>query len=467
MLHCFINLNSMGTTRIELRKDTADPKTGLCHLQLIYSLVGSRRKYKTGLKTWPETWDPKEQRVMFLNKAEAKKKLPKIGPDELPAKKDVDDMNAELMALKKDIADIEKRFNLDRTNYDADQVIEQLKQRRAPLVKKAGDVNEVYFYIDQYIAEHSSTRKKGSLAVYKSLRAHLDEFEKATGKRIKFAGIDYNFFNKFQNFLLTPHRVFVPTRSKAKPGGGRWKTVTLNNTTVAKQLSTLKTFINYARKEGVQVNDKYKDFPIKKEKLDVIALTQDEFDKLFDLDLSGNKKLAQVRDVFCFSCVTGLRYSDLNQLSRVHIHEDEIRLNIQKTSENLTIPLNPYSLAILEKYKEHFRPLPVISNPKMNAYLKELCKKAGIVADVPKVRFNGAKRIETVHPKYELITVHVGRKTFVTLSLERGMSAEEVMTITGHQDYQSFKRYVKITEQRKKHVMKKAWQMPEPKLKAV
>ena len=61
------------------------------------------------------------------------------------------------------------------------------------------------------------------------------------------------------------------------------------------------------------------------------------------------------------------------------------------------------------------------------------------------------------YPKHQLISVHTGRKTFATLSLERGMSAEEVMHCTGHLDYKSFKRYVKITEARKKLVMGKAW----------
>ena len=72
------------------------------------------------------------------------------------------------------------------------------------------------------------------------------------------------------------------------------------------------------------MNDKYKDFKIKREDTPVIALTKKEFEALYRMKLAGNKKLDQVRDVFCFSCVTGLRYSDLRQLSWVHINKDEI-----------------------------------------------------------------------------------------------------------------------------------------------
>ena len=63
------------------------------------------------------------------------------------------------------------------------------------------------------------------------------------------------------------------------------------------------------------------------------------------------------------------------------------------------------------------------------------------------VRFHGARREEVVYPKFELISVHTARKTVCTLSLEKGMSAEEVMKISGHKDYKSFSRYLKITDQ--------------------
>lgn len=231
----------------------------------------------------------------------------------------------------------------------------------------------------------------------------------------------------------------------------------LNNTTVARQLGVVKTSLNYAKKQGVEVSDKYKDFKIKTEAVEVIALTSEEFETLYNSDLSNNKRLAQIRDVFCFACTTGLRYSDLNQLKREHIKNVEIKLTVKKTKQLLTIPLNSYSKAILARYEAMLKPLPVISNQNMNYAVKDLCKLAGIDEQIEIDRFRGTKREAITYPKYELIGVHTGRKTFCTLSLEKGMSAEEVMSISGHSDYKSFKRYVKITEQRKKVVMVKAW----------
>lgn len=451
----------MGTIRISLRTETKD-KDGLSQLRLIYQISGKRQYFKTNLKARPEYWDGKHQRLFYLDKKAAKRVLPGVDYDLLPTSKEVDEMNAKLLSLRKDITNIERRFELDHIPFSTEMVITELEKKRVPVTKKEATSKELFHFMDKYITEHAATRKKGTLTVFKSVRSHLQKYQLHTGASVTFESLDYSFFQNFQNFLIDVQG--------------------LNNTTVAKQLSTVKTFINYARKQGVPVSDKHKDFTIKKEKLEVIALTNDEFEKLYHLDLCDNKKLEKVRDVFCFSCVTGLRYSDLKQLKRVHIQKDEIKLNVQKTSEHLTIPLNPYSRAILAKYQDLHAPLPVISNQKMNDYLTGkderneqgkvvkhtpgLCEIAGITEPVEIVRFRGAKRETRTYPKYELITVHTGRKTFVTLSLEKGMSAEEVMAITGHKDYKSFSRYVVVTDLRKKHVMTKAWEM-KPVMKAV
>jgi integrase len=80
----------------------------------------------------------------------------------------------------------------------------------------------------------------------------------------------------------------------------------------------------------------------------------------------------------------------------------------------------------------------MISNQKLNEYVKELCKLAEITESTEIIRYRGATRIAKIYPKYELISAHTGRKTFVTISLEMGIPAEVVMKVTGHSDYKSF-----------------------------
>jgi len=268
---------------------------------------------------------------------------------------------------------------------------------------------------------------------------HLTGFNEIRKIQLNLSAIDIHYLRQFQSYLIDK--------------------TSLNNTTIAKQLSTLKTILNYAKSYGYTVSENYRDFKIKRDELEVVALNQEELELIYNFDFSKSKKYESARDLFCFSCATGLRYSDIKQLKREHIYEDELKIKVIKTRENLSIPLNKYSREILIKYSECLKPLPTLSNQKLNKYLKEIGQIVGINEYIEIVRYKGAKRIAETLPKYSLLTAHTGRRTFVTLSLEKGMNAEEVKSITGHKDYKSFSRYVKVTENRKKLVMQKAWDL--------
>lgn len=436
------------TCRFWLRSDRLN-QDGTAPVHLVYSIKGQRKYYAVPeVKLLPVNWDLDKQRAIYLDKKKAVALMNGEEPKFILTNLEVVEINQTLDGVLTQIKALEFDYTQKGVAISPDLIIDRLKSGGEVEALEMAPKSFLFDFLDKYIEDHKTTREPGSLAVYRSLKNHLQAFQIAKGVRVSFENIDYSFFQAFQSFLIE------------KRG--------LNNTTVAKQLSTVKTFLNYARVQGVRVNDRYKDFKIKKDSLEVIALTVEEFESLFNLDLTGNKRLDQVRDVFCFACATGLRYSDLDQLRREHIKGNEIKLTVKKTKEPLTIPLNQYSATILKKYQKMPDPLPMISNQKLNTYVKELCQLAGIVDPVEIVRYRGVKREAVTYPKYELIGVHCGRKTFATLSLEKGMSAEEVMAITGHKDYKSFKRYVTITEQRKKTVMAKAWGEAKPiNLKAV
>ena len=115
----------------------------------------------------------------------------------------------------------------------------------------------------------------------------------------------------------------------------------------------------------------------------IIFLTRDELQRIRDLEIPETKNyLERVRDVFLFCCFTGLRYSDVYNLRKSDIKDGQIEITTIKTHDYLVIELNDHSRAILEKYEDvHFegdKALPVISNQKMNTYLKELGKLADI-----------------------------------------------------------------------------------------
>jgi integrase len=425
-----------GTIRFELRSEKVDSE-GKSIIRLIYQVKSTRRYFSTGRKLLVPNWNPKIQGPVFIDAKTAKKLFPGIPYKYFLTQWEVKELRNSLSDLASRISDIETRFKIDRITYNADMVISMLRECSKPVLKKTESKYEIVEFIKKYISDHRSIRVKGSLSVYKSLLNHLKSFIDTNGYSLQFSTVDVNSFKSFQNYLIT--------------------NTELLNITIAKQLSTFKTLLNYARTMGIGVSDKYRDFKVKREELEVIALNEEEFIKLFHLDLSKSRKYEKVRDVFCFSCVTGLRYSDLLQLKREHISENGINIRIQKTKQLLTIPLNRYSKTILSRYEGDFKPLPVISNQKTNKYIKKICELAGICALIEIVRFKGGNKIALTYPKYELISIHTGRKTFATLSLAKGMSSEVTMSITGHKDYKSFSRYVRVAEKEKKNAMSKAW----------
>ncbi|MEJ5994963.1 site-specific integrase [Pedobacter sp. Du54] len=439
-------IETIGTVRFNLRIDKT-LKDGKAPVELIYSISQQRKYYNTGIKLYPEYWDVKNQSAFYIPLREAKKLFPQLNPINLFTELEITEINKSLLSVVNSIDTIEKSYQINKTAFTSEMVINTLKGANGGVTKKAEQSNYLFDFMDQYINDHEATREAGSLTVYKSVKNHLKAYQEATRHKVTFETIDYSFFNKLQTFLI--NRVKTDKAGNESP--------MLNNTTIAKALSTLKTFLSYARRQGIKVNESYRDFTIKKEKLEVIALEQSELNSILDLNLEGNNRLDKARDIFVFSCATGLRYSDVAQLKWEHIKNNIITLTVKKTKTELTIPLNSISAAILSKYKNQHKPLPTISNQNLNYNIKDLCKLAGITSPIEIVRFNGKKRNVVVYPKYELIHFHTGRKTFVTLSLEKGMSAEEVMEISGHSDYRSFKRYVKVTEKRKTVVMRKAW----------
>ncbi|KAA6323973.1 Tyrosine recombinase XerC [termite gut metagenome] len=166
-----------------------------------------------------------------------------------------------------------------------------------------------------------------------------------------------------------------------------------------------------------------------------------------------------MRDVFLFCCFTGLRYSDVFNLRRSDVKSGHIEVTTVKTADSLTIELNNHSKTILDKYKdtafEDDKALPVISNQKMNDYLKELAELAQINEPIRETYYKGNERIDVVTPKYALLGTHAGRRTFICNALSLGIPAQVVMKWTGHSDYKAMKPYIDIADDIKATAMDK------------
>ena len=235
----------------------------------------------------------------------------------------------------------------------------------------------------------------------------------------------------------------------------------MRNSTVKKQLGYLKWFFRWCQEKGYCNCGDYQSFDpkLKTTPKKVIFLDEHELEQLETYEIPENKKyLERVRDVFLFCCYSSLRYSDVYNLKRSDVQGGKMLITTIKTHDDLAIELNKTTTALLKKYADCDFPgnkaLPVITNQKMNDYLKELCELAGIDTPISEVFYKGGVRHEITTPKYALMSTHAGRRTFICKALSMNIPPEVVMKWTGHSDYKAMKPYIAVADKVKADAMK-------------
>ena len=152
-----------------------------------------------------------------------------------------------------------------------------------------------------------------------------------------------------------------------------------------------------------------------------------------------------MRDLFLIGCYTGLRFSDLQQLRKEHFKNNFVEINTLKTGQKVIIPQHWIISEILKKYDYN---LPrMISNQKMNEYLKELGRLAQIDSIIIINQNSGGLQYDKRYKKYELITVHTARRSFATNMYLNDIPTISIMQITGHTSEKIFLRYIKVTKE--------------------
>lgn len=234
------------------------------------------------------------------------------------------------------------------------------------------------------------------------------------------------------------------------------------NSTISKIISSVKWFLKWAVKKGYMNDSSFELFKpkLKSTQKKIIFLTQTELNQLKKYEIPIQKQyLERVRDIFLFQCFTGLRYSDVANLKKGDIKGDTIHITTIKTSDSLIIELNNHSRRLIEKYKnnkfENNKIFPIITNQKMNEYLKELGELAEINEIIRETYYRGNKRFDIETPKYALLGTHAGRRTFICNALSLGIPPQVVMKWTGHSDYKAMKPYIDIADEIKINAMEK------------
>ena len=416
---------------LESRKKDGVLITENVPIRMRVNFASKRIEFTTGYRIDSAKWDADKQRV----KNGCSNKL----------KQSASEINASLLEYYTEIQSIFKRFEVEDVMPTPEQIKEVFNALRKPVSEEPKPKKEAlpcdFFQVFDDFVEDCGRQNNWTDSTFEKFAAvknHLTNFREG----LTFEFFDERGLNDYVGYLRDVKE--------------------MRNTTIGKQLSFLKWFLRWAFKKGVHQNNAYDSYKpkLKSTQKKIIFLTWDELNRLREFKIPSNKQaLERVRDVFLFQCFTGLRYSDVFNLRRSDIKGDHIEVTTVKTSDSLIIELNNHSKAILDKYKdvvfEDDKVLPVITNQKMNDYLKELAELAGIDEPVRQTYYKGNERIDDVTPKYALLGTHAGRRTFICNALALGIPPQVVMKWTGHSDYKAMKPYIDIADDIKANAMSK------------
>ena len=267
---------------------------------------------------------------------------------------------------------------------------------------------------------------KGTIQIYRRTLERLKEFELHWGKKIDFDSIDLEFYDRWVEFCCV--------------------TLNLANNTSGKYTKTLKTFLAEATEQGLNTNATFRNrrFKVLHEAVHKIYLNERELNEMYNLDLSNNKPLERVRDLFIVGCWTGLRFSDLVNIAPENIMGDKISIKTQKTGEVVVLPLHWMVKSIMNKYSAFHNSLPPsISNVKMNLYLKRIAYMTPSLGEKIQMHITRGGNLETkTKGKWECVTVHTARRSFATNLYLDGVSSLTIMKLTTHKSEKVFLSYL-------------------------
>lgn len=211
-----------------------------------------------------------------------------------------------------------------------------------------------------------------------------------------------------------------------------------DHNTAMKYLANFKKIVIRCIKNGWLQRDPFIAFKLTKREVERIALTESEIEKITN-EVFQMEGTSIVRDIFLFCCYTGLAYADVEKLKKTDIvigndGEKWLISKRQKTDVTARIPLLPPAIAIMNKHANHPRcleknlVLPVLSNQKMNDYLKIIANQCKITKD---------------------LTFHIARHTFATtVTLSNGVPIETVSKMLGHRNLKTTQHYAKILDKK-------------------
>ena len=326
-------------------------------------------------------------------------------------------INTFIDIIQNKIYKIHQKFIENNTHYSAEKIRDRYLGK-----------DESQKMLLEIFEEHNKQVEKligkdfapGTAERYRTAKMHVEDYIKKDYKLtdIPIKNVDHKFITGFEYYLKTVRNC--------------------SHNTAIKYITNFKKIVRIAYANDWITKDPFFNWKGKMKIVDREFLTEVEIQNMMNKELH-TLRLDQVKDIFIFCCFTGLAYADVKKLSQNNLvigidGEKWINIKRTKTDTRSNIPILPTAEAIIEKYADHpevsngKKLLPVLSNQKTNAYLKE-------IADLCEINKN--------------LTFHLARHTFATtVTLTNGVPIESVSKMLGHKSLKTTQHYAKILDRK-------------------
>jgi len=364
-------------------------------------------KPTTGVKLSPDQWDAEKELPTDLNL----KTTDGIKVVDILAK-----FKGAMASARQEVKITRKDLKTTFYSHLKGEVI-----RGSPMAVTSPSVLE---YFEMRVKEFEADKKSNC----KSYRTTYKNFLQFVGKkRPTFDDLTLSFYEDFRRFLE--------------------KTKDYKKNMVAGQVKNLKMIVGEAYRKKLTANNDFKEFKAGREPAVNVFLNLAELDKIYNLYFKEkHSSYDRVRDSFIVASFTGLRFKDWGRVRSDFIVNGMLRIQSAKTNEVSQIPIHKYVKAILDKY-DGVMP-EQISNQKTNDAIKIVCRCARLNQSVEKPYTKGGKRKSKpdVFKKWQMCSTHTARRSLCTNLILQGASPFAVMKISGHKNFESFQKYIKLDE---------------------
>ena len=384
------------------------------HLIVYYQHQGTPVRHRTGVTVKDNLFNRKTQLVRSTDPEHSRKN--KI-------------LKAQLSAIEETIDEFFSENNLlPSSAYVTEKIKSGLTQKREKL---EADTVEIYheFHSEKREEFLSSDKSKASLKDYGSTLSALRDFTKVNGKIRPRNLNDKLWLTRYNNFLASER----PTVA-----GYKFITSPQNDKTRNKRFGTLKTFGNWlVERKYLKSTDVLKQFTVEVVKKPFLTLSLEEISHIQNRTFRSVPEQKAI-DMFIVACHTGVRYSDVIRIRKSLVKgggkEKFLEMSNHKTKEEIVVPLTRKVISILRKYDYN---LHQMSDQKVNHYLHKA------LSSIPEFQEEQVSDVEgNTQPKYKLTTFHTGRRTFITNLVNKSVSVNAIMKMTGHKKIETLQKYI-------------------------